>query len=274
MPGKRLYNEKEIGELIQRATELHEEGAGGSEGTLSLEEVEHIASELGISSKHVRRAALELGDKPERRNKFSLTGAPFAVDHSCVVDEAMDEEQWEFVVAELRRLTGAKGNLDSIGQTREWSRTVEDMGTTLYGMRVSARSDGQQTTISVKKHFGGLAVLFYFFPLFFSILGAVIVLHEVSSLPALLNILILGGTVIGVFSAIRTGIHLWSGRQKENLKSLVERIQRTISMHAPIESDSVSESAPELEASEAGLLEIPEEPAEELDVRMKQRTRS
>jgi hypothetical protein len=36
----RSYNEKEIGALIQRATELHEEAIGTSERSLSLEEIE------------------------------------------------------------------------------------------------------------------------------------------------------------------------------------------------------------------------------------------
>ena len=56
-PAHRSYNEKEIGALIQRATEMHEEAMGTSERSLSLKEIEHIAAELGLPPEYMRTAA-------------------------------------------------------------------------------------------------------------------------------------------------------------------------------------------------------------------------
>lgn len=254
---KRHFNEKEIGSLIQRASELHEEAAGSSDPNLSLKDAEQIAVELGISPEYVRRAALELDHKAEPLSKFSITGAPFMVDLARVVPEPMSDEQWEFVVAELRRVAGGKGTLDSIGQTREWSKTVDDLGTTLYGMRVSARSDGEQTSIHLKKHFGGLAFLSYFFTLFFGVLGSVIFLDEVSQMSALLNTFALAASVTGIFSMVRFGIHLWSRRQKATLMRIADRIQQTISRHAPeVANDHQVESTDQLEIGESDRLQV------------------
>ena len=73
-PTHRSYNEKEIGALIQRATALHEEATGASEHTrsLSIEEVEHIASEIGLPPEHVRTAALEMEDRLYTDRSFSI----------------------------------------------------------------------------------------------------------------------------------------------------------------------------------------------------------
>ena len=83
-PAHRSYNEKEIGALIQRATELHEEATGASEHnrSLSIEEVEHIASEIGLPTGHVRTAALEMRDRLHSDSAFSFWGGPFVIDQT------------------------------------------------------------------------------------------------------------------------------------------------------------------------------------------------
>ena len=89
MSGNRLYSDKEIGALIQRATELHEEASDSQDHALSLEDVEHIASDLGISPEHVRSAALELAHNIEPGKKFSLFGAPFFAEQARVIEIAV-----------------------------------------------------------------------------------------------------------------------------------------------------------------------------------------
>ena len=85
-PTHRSYNEKEIGALIQRATALHEEATGASEHTrsLSIEEVEHIASEMGLPPEHVRTAALELEDRVNSGRAFSVFGGCIYSSHTSI----------------------------------------------------------------------------------------------------------------------------------------------------------------------------------------------
>lgn len=61
-PPARLYDEKEMRRLLERATELQkEEGSTPVPGGgLSLAELEEIAGEAGIDPRYLRRAAAEL----------------------------------------------------------------------------------------------------------------------------------------------------------------------------------------------------------------------
>ncbi len=43
--------------MVQRATELHEEAIGETAQTLSLDEIEEIAGELGVPAEYLRAAA-------------------------------------------------------------------------------------------------------------------------------------------------------------------------------------------------------------------------
>ena len=58
----RLYDEKEVGRLIKRATELQREEPmrAAVSGGLSLDELADIAAEAGIDPRYLRRAALEM----------------------------------------------------------------------------------------------------------------------------------------------------------------------------------------------------------------------
>ena len=66
------FNEKEVGKLIQRATELHEQSVGDSEHKLSITEIEGIAGELGVPARFLQEAALELRDGAPAKDAFSF----------------------------------------------------------------------------------------------------------------------------------------------------------------------------------------------------------
>ena len=171
-PAPRRYNEKQIGALIQRATELREEAMGASERGLSLEEIEHIAAELGLPPEYMRAAALELEDRVNSERAFSLFGGPFVINQVRVVDGTMTQEQWEQVVMELRAFTGKSGNVDEVGRAREWMYYAgEDAnGINFQKTRVTLRPRDGQTSIQIQKHYGGTAIPAYLGAFFSSIL--------------------------------------------------------------------------------------------------------
>lgn len=258
MPDKPRYNKTEIGALIQRATELQKKDADAGDNALELQEVEHIAAELGIAPEYVRDAARELAHGRPATPDRSLTGAPFKVGHHRVVPGSMTDDRWELVVTELRRMTGAKGTIDSIGRTREWSRTVEDMGTTLYGTMVSARSDDDRTSLSFKKHYGGLAVTAYFISMFVVLFAVGITLDEASNFGALYNLMIIAVSGLGIMAAVRAGIGMWSRKQERQLMSMADRIENVLSRSgtvSPATSDRIESGSPTSEER----LELPDD---------------
>lgn len=116
---KRRYNEQQIGAILQRSGEI-QSGLSpdpDSQG-LTLEELQRVASEVGIEPHVVEQAALEVdsGAKGETTNARVL-------DHTT--DGPITDEQWEDMVISLRQYSGKPGTSTLQGSTREWTSDTD-----------------------------------------------------------------------------------------------------------------------------------------------------
>ncbi len=130
---KRRYNEQQIGAILQRSGEIQ---AGLSPDAdshgLTLEELQRVASEVGIEPHVVERAALEVESGTAKGEAaFGL------LDHT--VDGAITDEQWEDMVMRLRQYSGKSGASSLQGSTREWT-SESDMGSLTL---IAASRNGQ-----------------------------------------------------------------------------------------------------------------------------------
>ena len=120
---ERRFSEEEVALIIKRAAELQqtEESEQESGGALSLPEIEQIAREAGIDPTLVRRAALGL-DNPLPTNRPSpWLGAPTRLVFEKVVDGEIPIEEFETIIAEVRRTFGDNGLPSIIGRSLAWS---------------------------------------------------------------------------------------------------------------------------------------------------------
>ena len=159
----------------------------------------------------------------------------------------MTEEQWEQVVMELRAFTGKEGQVGQIGSAREWIHAIGkgDQGLNFVKTRVAIRPRDGQTSIQIRKHYGGIAIL-YAVPFFLSVFFTLVLLTEQ---PDLVSYALAGGIVMGVFGVVRTLIWSWARRQKEKLKRLTHLLHQTLSAS----SSQVLANEPTTE-----LIELPE----------------
>lgn len=241
----RTYNEKEIGALIQRATELHERATGASGHSLSLQEIEHIAAELGLPPEHVQTAALEFDTRENLDKSFSFWGAPFVIDQTRVVNEAITEEQWEDIVLELRRFSGSTGNVSTLGRARQWS----DEGYNFEKTQVTIRPGDGRTSIQIRKHYDGAAVLY---PVVFGISAffGLIVFHSLPDMAKFTEVALAGLSGLGSLGAVRAFISWRAKRHAERLTRMADRLREILS----------ASSSPVLETEPAsGLIELPEQ---------------
>jgi len=223
----RQYNDREIGKLIQRATELHEAEEGSTEHSLSLKDVEQIARDLGVSSEHVQAAAQEMDLNAIMSDKFTLFGGPFREQYSHVVEGELNDAQWEDIVLELRRITGGSGKTTQIGRIREWSRIIKDMDMTLHGLQVTLRPNRGETTIDLEKHFGILA----FFTFLMSGVGGFVLFGAfVSALgvsgPLAFTLAMMGGLI--TMSTARAIFSLWRKKHRKRLQAYAQVIASKI----------------------------------------------
>ena len=138
---ERQYSEEEVALIIKRAAELQQTEQTEQEpsSALSLTEVEQIAKEAGIDPRLIRRAALGL-DQPAQTNRPSpWLGAPTRLVFERVVEGEVPTEEFEGIVAEVRRTLGQNGLPSVLGRSLAWTSTIS-------GRR---RAQGRQVDVSV-----------------------------------------------------------------------------------------------------------------------------
>jgi hypothetical protein len=86
---------------------------------LTLSQIQHIAREVGLSTEAVAKAAAAL-DLSASRPRTSL-GLPIEVRRAVPLERELADEEWARLVAEARRVFGARGRVTVHGSLREWS---------------------------------------------------------------------------------------------------------------------------------------------------------
>ena len=213
----RHFSEKEVGALVQRATELHEQAKGESDRSLSLDDIEQIAAELGVPVEFLRAAAAEIENDRDSANPFSLLGSPFVIRRSLVVDEKMTDDQWGDIVRKLRSAVGGPGQITTVGKNKEWFRSL-GVGKT----RVSVSSGDEETVVRLEQHFGVGALMAYL-----AAVVPVVVLTGVMLTDAGANLIVGAGLILTILAAVRAMVYLWTNREKARVQELSEVIGQT-----------------------------------------------
>lgn len=164
---KRRYNEQQIGAILQRSGEIQ---AGltpevDSHG-LTLEELQKVASEVGIEPFVVEQAALEV-DSTEVGARKGVASGPRVLDHT--IDGAITDEQWEDMVIRLRQHSGKSGTSTLHGSTREWT-SDSDMGS----LTLTAATRNGRTRFRLLGDTSGVSAVGWILGLTFGLLGVLI----------------------------------------------------------------------------------------------------
>jgi hypothetical protein len=107
-PPTTTYDEREVAELLRRASAL-EQKRKLERPTLTLQEVEEIAREAGLDPQLVRRAATELQHQPPQTLWTRLAGAPTTHTIERVIDGELSTEDHEAVASAIRDALGSGG---------------------------------------------------------------------------------------------------------------------------------------------------------------------
>jgi hypothetical protein len=122
MTDQRRYREDEVEEIFEEAAKARESGGPSltpADG-LTLEELQAIGSEVGLSPDRIAEAAsvvdLRRGASPRRTS----LGMPISVDRVVELPRAPTDREWDLLVSELRQTFKAKGTLGGSGTVRHW----------------------------------------------------------------------------------------------------------------------------------------------------------
>lgn len=152
----RVYGEKEIGRILQRATELqHDEPTAPATG-MTLAELEEIAAEAGIDPRLLRRAAREL---ETTRNDGSLltrvVGDEVVLVRETTLAGELDEEGFERVVAAIQMSSRDHGQPSLLGRTLTWR---SETPTKTRTMQVVVTSRAGETHVRLEENLTQTAV--------------------------------------------------------------------------------------------------------------------
>ena len=125
MSDEHRFSDQEIAAIFEQAAEAQETAqAGLSHGEgLTLEELQQIGVEAGISPEFIARAAdsiLRAGSAPLVATPLGSLGFPLTVEHSVDLPGPMSEADWDLLVGDLRETFRASGEVRRDGSLRQW----------------------------------------------------------------------------------------------------------------------------------------------------------
>lgn len=128
MSDARRYDDDEVREIFERATELDTPGritAGGSSTSassgMSLAELQAIGAEAGIDPALVARAAADLETSGDAVPTIRQFGVPISVGRVVDLPARLSDEDWDQLVVRFRDLFQARGTTVHEGSLRSWS---------------------------------------------------------------------------------------------------------------------------------------------------------
>ena len=158
LPSRR-YNEKEVADIIKRASELQQlESTTESTTGMSLTELEQVAREAGLDPALVRRAAADVDTRVSDEKPSAFLGAPTNLVLERTIDGEIPPDEYETIVLEIQRELGGVGQASTLGRSLVW--TIQGV----RGRRVSSRTvqltvtpRNGRTTIRMEESLGQVA---------------------------------------------------------------------------------------------------------------------
>lgn len=246
---RRRYGDREIGVILKRAAEMQQEGAAPTAaegGSLSLRDLEEVASEAGIDPRYIRAAAAEVdaGEWAEAGN--ALLGAPVTLRLERTVPREVTAADLDRLIPEIQHYSKGYGQGGTVGGSLRWATRDPSGGST---MEVMVTPRNGRTEIRIEERFGGLAGGLFGGVVGGGGLGAGLGIGLGVGLGALgspafaiaFPILILGGSYWLARSIYSTTV----GRRRRDLRELLDRMTDVIEASGPLPAPD-SEDTPQI----------------------------
>lgn len=229
------YSERDIKAILNRASELQQRyasspGLSSSYHTLSFEDIQVIADELGVSAEFVREAALEYEGIPVEEPLFLDTGNNYEIELIGFARGELDEKTWTELRAVIESHFGSAGKVKRRPHSIIWKAQPTGFFKFLHTRKspaVEVGSSNSRSTIRIKKSVKTFNKILY--PAYAALLSAAM----------MLGALFAGGTdegamliAIVILAGIAKLFHSWTENKKEkareNLKDFTEQLQTIV----------------------------------------------
>lgn len=243
---RRLYDQKEVGAILRRASEL--QGADDPDRLpgLSLDELRQVATEAGIDPRYIGQAIDDLASGGDR-SRSNFWGGPLSLTVERTIEGEIDEAVWEQMVSEIRKTFDQSGTVSAWGRALEWTFSASG------GMQAHAtaiRRDGK-THLQVRWSEPVLFVPFFVPTLVLSLVSPAVI-FEAIGLGLAEGALVWLGFVATLLTLARTGLSLTSSKKRRKVRALITRL-------AAIAAESPEREPAQLDAEARGVIGLPDE---------------
>ena len=117
----RIYSEKEVAEILKRASEqtrVHDQEPSIG---LTIDELRKIGRESGIDPDAIERAALDLDVGGTESGQTNIWGGPFEFSRDVIFDRELGPDDWEAMLPAIRKEFGDPGVVQQRGSVFEWT---------------------------------------------------------------------------------------------------------------------------------------------------------
>lgn len=246
MPKSRLYSDQEISAILKRAGQMQATQSPEESHGLSLEELQHIAAEVGLDPKIVAAAASELEHGGIEEKASGFLGAPTSMYVERVIPGEIDEALLPEVAAKIGESFGMVGRSGQVGRSLEWTHSSERSN-----LQVTVMPHNGQTKVRVVGKFSRIALAFYIPALIIGgFWSSIIPLAMEVSTPLSLTIGALGLMMGYLFS--RFSYSAYVRKKERGAEKLMRRLDDMIEAPADESNESVK---PKINLPEDGSTE-------------------
>jgi hypothetical protein len=228
--GGRRYGDADVAEIVRRAAE--EQLAHPTDEGMSLQSVQRIAGDVGLSPERIERAARELErrERPGAPTAAAVSGrwlgAPLLIATERVVGAEVPESAYDKIVDEVQATFATEGEAGTLGGALTWRAKKPVLGKR-RAVQVRIASKGGQTRIRMEERVGELALTLY---------GGILVGGGIGGVATILAIglgwlghglesgLLAAGWLGGMYALTRWTFRLVARTKRADLEALGERI--------------------------------------------------
>lgn len=245
MENKRTFSKEEISKILTKASKIQaRKNLYGDQQGLTEDELLHIAEEVGIDKDSLKEA-IQCAGMPELDSDFNWVTASHKIQDVHIAPGEVDEDTWEEIVQEIRRVTGGIGKIHKVGKSFEWEQRMKEIG---Y-KHISLTPQEGNTKIQFVSNWRGLMITSTFLAF---LAGAAItgIFLDGTSFPDVVYFLLplLGG--LGALGISRFYLKSYFEKQKSQFKEIIKSIGKRLVQSAEPEivlediETSAKESSP------------------------------
>jgi hypothetical protein len=217
--GERRFNEREVREILKKASSSQSREEVRDADGISLVELQEVATELGLDPRHIELAAQQLG--PGAPSRASIFNGRTVWDRT--VDGEVGANEWLGMVAIIQRFYKGAGAITQRGSNYDWAASEE--GGSL-ALTVNVRNGRSRIRLESNRWLE-IFMASVFCPVFALVCSAVLTKHG-HAFAAIPICLVFGATLFGLVRLFRQH-HLQS--VSGLMDRLIDEVQPEISGH-------------------------------------------